>query len=181
MTKPKALCLDVDGVLTDGKKTYDVTGKPISKVFNDKDFTAIKIFETLGVEVYFLTADPLNLAVAEQRNISCFITRDEKNRINKLSKLMSIQNVMGHTASEVWAIGDDYFDLELKHQCILFCPKSAVKFVQSNIYTVLDVNGGDGVVASLLEFYIQQFPDTKIDLGRLKDLDANEKWSLHTR
>ena len=36
------LILDVDGVLTDGKKYYDNTGKVLLKTFCDRDFTAIK-------------------------------------------------------------------------------------------------------------------------------------------
>ena len=40
--KIKLLILDVDGVLTDGTKTYTVDHVPVSKRFMCKDFTAIK-------------------------------------------------------------------------------------------------------------------------------------------
>ena len=36
------LILDVDGVLTDGNKIYDINHNPVYKKFNDRDFTAIK-------------------------------------------------------------------------------------------------------------------------------------------
>ena len=53
--KIKLAILDVDGVLTDGKKTYDNTGLCIYKTFCDKDFTAIKKLKALGISVCFLS------------------------------------------------------------------------------------------------------------------------------
>ena len=44
MKKVKLLILDVDGVLTDGKKTYNKNHEVLSKSFLCKDFTAIKRF-----------------------------------------------------------------------------------------------------------------------------------------
>ena len=38
----KLLILDVDGVLTDGKKYYNRDGDVVMKTFCDKDWTAIK-------------------------------------------------------------------------------------------------------------------------------------------
>ena len=64
----KLLILDVDGVLTDGKKYYDSKGKVVMKTFCDKDWTAIKRFKALGVQVVFLTGDPFNTKIASQRN-----------------------------------------------------------------------------------------------------------------
>ena len=53
----KLLILDVDGVLTDGKKYYDNTGLAKYKTFCDKDFSAIKKFKSAGVEVIFLSGE----------------------------------------------------------------------------------------------------------------------------
>ena len=38
----KLIILDIDGVLTDGRKYYGVDGIPFAKTYCDKDFTAIK-------------------------------------------------------------------------------------------------------------------------------------------
>ena len=51
------LILDVDGVLTNGTKVYDIDGNVVHKVFNDRDFTAIKRFKEEGVNVFFLSGD----------------------------------------------------------------------------------------------------------------------------
>ena len=57
----KLIILDVDGVLTDGKKYYNREGEVLMKTFCDKDWTAIKRFRALGITVIFLTGDPFNL------------------------------------------------------------------------------------------------------------------------
>jgi hypothetical protein len=43
----KLLALDVDGVLTNGRKIYGESGTPVYKEFNDRDFTAIKRFQVV--------------------------------------------------------------------------------------------------------------------------------------
>lgn len=49
----KLLILDVDGVLTNGKKYYGENGLGRLKNFCDKDFTAIKRIKAAGVNVCF--------------------------------------------------------------------------------------------------------------------------------
>ena len=50
----KLVILDVDGVMTDGKKYYDRDGKVVIKNFCDKDWTAIKRFRALVFLCYSL-------------------------------------------------------------------------------------------------------------------------------
>ncbi len=47
----RLLILDVDGVMTDGTKTYGIRGEVLSKRFCDHDFTAIKKFKDDGWDV----------------------------------------------------------------------------------------------------------------------------------
>ena len=56
----KLVILDVDGVLTDGKKYYNREGEVLMKTFCDKDWTAIKRFRAMGITVIFPTGDPFN-------------------------------------------------------------------------------------------------------------------------
>ena len=65
----KLLILDVDGIMTDGVKYYDKEGVVKLKTFCDKDWTAIKRFKSIGIQVLFLTGDPFNEAIAKNRNI----------------------------------------------------------------------------------------------------------------
>ena len=51
----KLVILDVDAVMTDGKKYYDRDGKFVIKNFCDKDWNSIKRFRALGIPVLFIT------------------------------------------------------------------------------------------------------------------------------
>lgn len=51
--KIKLAILDIDGVLTDGRKYYGLDGIPFAKTYCDKDFTAIKRMRGAGVKVCF--------------------------------------------------------------------------------------------------------------------------------
>ena len=68
------LILDVDGVLTDGTKTYDREHNVISKRYADQDFTAIKLFQE-GWKVCFLSSDAFNEGVAKKRGIDFYNSR----------------------------------------------------------------------------------------------------------
>ena len=79
----KLLILDVDGILTDGKKYYNNKGDVVMKTFCDKDWTAIKRFKALGTNVVFLTGDPFNKAIAKNRNIDVYINRKSGKHTDK--------------------------------------------------------------------------------------------------
>ena len=180
MKKPKLIVLDVDGVLTNGRKIYDQTGRPIYKQFNDRDFTAIKIFKAMGIKVCFITADKLNMNVAADRNIECFVARDKSNRIMKKEALLEAKKFYNiKDSADVWAVGDDVFDIELFDECgQAFCPADTPKYVAQAAQEVLPLDGGAGVVSALLEFYFTEFILTaKFDMEKLKLLDAKEGWS----
>ena len=54
---PKLVLLDVDGVLTDGRKGYALDGSVAYKQFCDRDFTAIKRFQEAGILVALISGD----------------------------------------------------------------------------------------------------------------------------
>ncbi len=71
----KLLILDVDGVLTDGNKIYDINHTTVYKKFNDRDFTAIKRFKAGGINVIFVSGDNFNEGMAKKRNIDFYCSR----------------------------------------------------------------------------------------------------------
>ena len=86
----KLLILDVDGVMTDGIKYYDREGTVKLKTFCDKDWTAIKRFRAIGINVVFLTGDPYNVSILENRNLHVIANRgsgfhsDKKNYLDNI-------------------------------------------------------------------------------------------------
>jgi len=103
--------LDVDGVLTDGKKYYGLDGMPFAKTYCDKDFTAIKRLRASGVDVCFLSGDKkINENMAKNRNIDFYAARQGE---NKKSFLPTLETVYSVKRAEILYVGDDLFDKDI--------------------------------------------------------------------
>jgi len=83
----KLIVLDIDGVMTDGRKYYNREGTAQYKTFCDKDWTAIKRFKALGIKVVFLTGDAFNIGIAEKRNIDVIVNRNDSSHVDKVEYL----------------------------------------------------------------------------------------------
>ena len=145
------LILDIDGVLTDGRKYYDKTGKCFSKQYNDKDFTAIKRFKASGIKICFLSGDNnINENMAKMRNIDFYFAR-QNNNLDKsifVNKFEQIYNILPHQMAYV---GDDSYDIEIsKDVGYAYCPKDSPKDLQ-NVCVILDVDSGKGVIRYLYD------------------------------
>ncbi len=147
----KLLILDIDGVLTDGRKTCDTYGNTISKNFCDKDWTSIKRFKSIGVDVVFLTGDEFNLGIGVKRNIDTFINKENGNLIDKQLYLNLIKSKYNVTHKEIAYCGDDIFDLGILQNVVYaFCPSDAPQIVKKECI-VLNGRGGDNLVQEIFE------------------------------
>ena len=169
----KLLVLDVDGVLTDGRKYYGLDGMPFAKTFCDKDFTAIKRAKAAGVHVCFLSGDnKVNQAVAKNRNIPFYYSRG----IDKSEFLNIFLERFGTTPDEIAYIGDDLFDIGImKKVGFKYCTNDAPEKVKTYC-EVLDVAGGQNVVCRLVDHLLKSklIPDSTIQ--QIEELDKNEKF-----
>jgi 3-deoxy-D-manno-octulosonate 8-phosphate phosphatase (KDO 8-P phosphatase) len=152
----KLLVIDIDGVMTDGRKYYDLNGEILSKTYYDQDFTAIKRFKSAGIQVCFLSGDrTINEKMAEIRKIDFYFARDPVtgsiDKANFLSKLCETYNVF---TNEIAYVGDDYYDLSIIESLkYTYCPSNAVFDLRQVVHKVLGVEGGHGVIAKLYEEY----------------------------
>jgi len=138
--KIKAIFIDIDGVLTNGTKVYGTDGSVMAKSFNDRDWTAIKRFQSKDIYVCFLSGDPWNKIIAMNRNVPFYIRRDEK---------LGLVKELKYKPQEVVYVGDDLYDLDLLKWCRHpYCPADAIQEVKDVAFT-LAVKGGEGVVADL--------------------------------
>jgi YrbI family 3-deoxy-D-manno-octulosonate 8-phosphate phosphatase len=174
------LILDVDGVLTDGRKYYDREGTVRFKTFCDRDWTAIKRFRALGIKVIFLTGDPFNVTIGENRNLDVFVNRQNGAHNDKSSYLSEICATYSVIPDNVAFVGDDIFDIGLmKKVRYKYCPANAPLEVR-NLCTVLNKNSGDNVVAELFDFLLitEGLPRYDFDqhLKNVYELDLKEKF-----
>ena len=171
------LILDIDGVLTDGKKYYDSTGKAVLKTFNDRDFTAIKKFKAAGWDVVFLSGDAnINKAVAKNRNIPFYCNRVGGEMVNKVNFLEKLCKKYKTHPKFVVYVGDDVFDIDLlKAVGFPFCPANADPDVQA-IANNLEAKSGECVVAALYEILNAEGHVRSVSVKEIETVDRNEKF-----
>lgn len=177
----KLIILDVDGVMTDGRKYYDREGNVRMKTFCDKDWTAIKRFRALGIKVIFLTGDSFNVAIAENRNIDVYVNRDSGGKhTDKVEFLADICEEYEVKPNEIVYVGDDIFDIQImKAVGFKYCPKDSPAEVRK-IADVLKNLGGHNVVAELFDVLNleSRLEDYEFDehLQKVYELDSQEKF-----
>jgi len=176
----KFILLDVDGVLTNGRKQYDKDGNVILKTFCDKDWTAIKRFRALGIEVAFLSGDGFNANIAKNRNIPFYLNRSNGKHSDKSEYLNEICKDFKVTPEEIVYVGDDIFDVRIaKAVGHAYCPYDAV-FDMIHECKILSRNGGDNVIEALFEELTvnELIPSYDFDshLDAVYELDEKEKF-----
>jgi 3-deoxy-D-manno-octulosonate 8-phosphate phosphatase (KDO 8-P phosphatase) len=176
----KLLILDVDGVMTDGTKHYDRDGIVIAKQFCDKDWTAIKRFRAIGVNVCFLTGDGYNKTILENRNLDVIVNRGSGEHNDKKHYLNDILEKYKVTAEETAYVGDDLFDIGImklvKHA---WCPLDSPISVHQ-VAKAIPRNGGKNCIAWLYDHLETKvlIPYVKYEdvIQKIYDLDIAEKF-----
>ena len=171
--KIKLLILDVDGVLSDGKKYYDGSGLAVYKTFCDKDFTAIKKFRASGCRVIFLSGDKnVNQHVAINRNIDFYNSRGKC----KTEFIDIILEKYKTTIDQTAFVGDDIFDLPLMEMVgYKYCPNDAATELKSICY-ILDNNGGNNCINELYDKLLASNLVKSYDIKTLLAIDNNDKF-----
>ena len=147
----KLILLDIDGVMTDGRKYYDKEGTVRLKTFCDKDWTAIKRFRALGIEVAFLSGDGFNANIAGNRNLPFYLNRSNGKHSDKIEFLNEICSDFSVIPDEVVYVGDDIFDVRIASAVgHAFCPSDA-SVDMINVCEMLPQRAGENVVMSLFE------------------------------
>lgn len=174
--KPQAIFVDIDGVMTSGHKSYDQNGMPISKLFYDKDFTALKEFAASGIAPFFITGDPrMNQMIIKNRGYDIYDARYEKKDliVNQIAQEFNLD------LAECLAIGDDIFDIPMLEIVGLpICPNNShfkvIEVIEKRQGVVLKANGGSGCLVEIMEML--HLSNISYDLEKLYGLDAKEKF-----
>tara|TARA_Y100000004_G_scaffold42146_1_gene46039 strand:- start:418 stop:954 length:537 start_codon:yes stop_codon:yes gene_type:complete len=176
----KLVILDIDGVMTDGRKYYNTDGMPFAKTYCDKDFTAIKRLRGAGVNVCFLSGDDtVNRAMAKNRNIDFFYARG-KDKAEFIPELAEKYNT---TPEHMAYIGDDLFDSSMLEAVQFpFCPADACRDVKKicvsafGYHNVLQSNGGCNVIMEMVDLMLERGLVNDCTMQDIEALDKNEKF-----
>ena len=176
----KLIILDVDGVMTDGKKYYDRDGKVVLKNFCDKDWTAIKRFRALGIPVLFITGDPYNEMILSNRNLPTVVNRGEGFHRDKVNFLPDVLKEYDVSSDEVAYLGDDLFDYRIMQEVgHPYCVDDSPRSLQQISYP-LPCSGGENAVM----YFFEELEDRElipvvpsdVVMGKIYELDLKEKF-----
>ena len=108
--KIKAVILDVDGVLTDGKLYYGNKGEEL-KTFNTQDGLGIKLLQRAGIKVGIITArnSPVVSRRATELGID-YLIQGREDKLIALKELLS-DHALATSLTEIAYMGDDLPDL----------------------------------------------------------------------
>lgn len=150
LSKVKLISLDVDGVLTDGKQTWGISGV-ISLNFNVKDGTAIQEMQNLGYTIVIISAT--NSGVIQTRMKHLGIDNVHVGITDKEQLLSHLMIDLDLTQENILHIADDRNDIKaLNFAGLAFCPADAIESVKLNCDAVLNTRGGQGVCVELLDY-----------------------------
>ena len=140
----KAIFFDVDGVMTDGKKTYDETGKEYM-TFHGRDELIIPYLKKTGILVGVISGR--ESAIVSKRASELKMDFCHQGIIDKLATFEKLVSFHKLKKKQVAYIGDDIDDLGiLKVSGLSACPSDAPDYVRSKVAVVTRAKGGQGVV-----------------------------------
>lgn len=180
MAQIRCLCLDVDGVLTDGRLWIDDHGLPL-RAFHVHDGFAIRCFQRVGGVVMILTGKESNCVAARARELGIeHVVQGSEDKLADLHRLLAQQVIL---PAEVAMIGDDWPDMPvLRAVGYPIAVANAIDEVKSIARYVTIRSGGMGAVREAVEHLL--IPDGRwhtairqfaVDAGSPGDIRAVRK------
>ncbi|MGD8454303.1 MAG: HAD-IIIA family hydrolase [Phycisphaerae bacterium] len=153
MNDIRCLCLDVDGVLTDGRIYMDADGRS-ARAFHVHDGFAIRMFQELGGVVAILSGkdSPAVAARAEELGITHVIqgSRDKRADLESLAARLDLR------LEQIAVVGDDLPDLPALHHCGLpIAVANAAEEVKAAAEFITQRRGGEGAVREVIEHLLR--------------------------
>ena len=150
----RGLCLDVDGVLTDGRLFIDDSGGG-ARVFYVQDGLALRWFQRLGGIVVFCSGKTSGAVAARARELHVdHVIQGCRDKIADLEPLLAR---LGLAWAELAAIGDDLPDVPVLRRCgFPIAVANAVDEVKAAARLVTQKPGGHGAVREAVEYLLRQ-------------------------
>lgn len=142
--KIKLLLLDVDGVLSDGRISFDNHGLE-TKSFNTKDGQGLKVLRASGVEVGIITGR--RSAIVEKRAKELGIHILAQGREDKFTAMSELLEIHKYDLDQIAFMGDDYPDLTVMTKIGLAMSVQDAHFaVKHFAHWISPRKGGQGAV-----------------------------------
>ncbi len=149
----KLLCLDVDGVMTDGRIVFDSDGAE-SKFFHVQDGSGIRYAQRAGLTVAFVTGreSPVVGRRAEELGVSLLYQKVKQ----KLPVVEELLSRLGLTFEETLCMGDDLPDFPVMRRAgLAVAPANAVQEIKEVAHLVTDRSGGHGAVREMIDWLLK--------------------------
>ncbi len=149
----KAVFMDVDGVLTDGKLWIGPNGEFV-KVFDSKDGLGIRLLLEEGIEVILVTGRKTEALEVRARDLGITEVhqgiKDKEKLVRELAAKKQLKK------EEICAIGDDLPDIAM-FRCAGFrvAVADGVKEVREQADMITKQKGGNGAVREVCEIILK--------------------------
>jgi 3-deoxy-D-manno-octulosonate 8-phosphate phosphatase (KDO 8-P phosphatase) len=151
--KIKALVLDVDGVLTDGRIIYDSEGREI-KLFDVQDGFGIMILQRLGYRTAIISARSARPVDIRAQDLKIHKVYQDASPKSKAFDQMLQDFQM--TEDQVCFVGDDLPDLEVLDRAgFAVAVENAVQEAKNLADYVTVKRGGHGAVREVIELILK--------------------------
>lgn len=152
--KIKLIILDVDGVLTDGRISFNSKNEEF-KSFDVKDGHGIKLAQRSGIKFAIITGrwSP----IVERRGRELEISEIHQNATDKLKVFDGVLKKFGLKNEEVAYIGDDVVDIPiLKRVGLAATVADAFVYVKKEAHYITKLKGGRGAVREFIDFILKK-------------------------
>ena len=145
----KALLLDIDGVLTDGKLTFDARGNE-TKTIDFRDLEAAWDFKRMGVKLALITGEGTPIVeIFRKRFAPDYLYKGCKEKVAAVKEILEKENL---TLDDIFYVGDGKYDIPvMEFVKYSACPANAISDVKAKAKIRLNARGGDGCIRELLE------------------------------
>ncbi|WP_425236305.1 cytidylyltransferase domain-containing protein [Ulvibacterium sp.] len=144
--------LDVDGVFTDGRVTFNSDGE-FSKVFDMRDGMGLEILRQHKVKVMVMTSENSEVVAQRMKKLKIKdVFLGIKDKYSCLEDICAERNI---SPKEIAYIGDDVNDLSnMLRAGWSLCPSNATKPIQFHADIVLKSKSAEGAIREASEFII---------------------------
>lgn len=152
LSEIRALVLDVDGILTDGRLQFTEQGEEM-KTFHSRDGHGIKLAQMLGIEVAIITGRASPAVTHRARNLgidhALLGIKDKGTAIEELAAKLDI------STTQMAVMGDDVIDLPMLARAgVAATVANAPALVRARCDWVTQRRGGDAAVREFIDMII---------------------------